>query len=170
MKIAILGYSGSGKSTLARRLGQALDCPVLHLDTVQFTPCWVERDRAEAQRMVRAFMDEHQSWVIDGNYRGFEQERRLREADKIVVLDFPRRTCLRQAVKRYFRWRGKTREDMAAGCNEKLDPAFIWWVVWKGRRRERSGHLRNIAVQYPDKTTVAHNHAQVDAFFAQCTR
>ena len=43
MKIAVTGYSGAGKSTLARTLGERLGCPVLHLDTVQFTPGWVER-------------------------------------------------------------------------------------------------------------------------------
>lgn len=47
MKIAVTGYSGAGKSTLARTLGERLGCPVLHLDTVQFTPGWVERDRAQ---------------------------------------------------------------------------------------------------------------------------
>ena len=170
MKIAVLGYSGAGKSTLARRLGQAAGCPVLHLDTVQFTPGWVIRDRGEAQRMVAAFMDSHASWGIDGNYRGFAQERRLEEADKIVILDFPRRVCLRQAVSRYIRWHGRTREDMAEGCNEKLDWEFIQWILWRGRTRAQRGHLRDIAARYPQKTTVARSRAQAEAFFAQCAR
>ena len=47
MKIAILGTSGSGKSTLAKRLGETYGLPVLHMDTVQFLPGWVERPFAE---------------------------------------------------------------------------------------------------------------------------
>lgn len=70
MKIAILGYSGSGKSTLARRLGEKLGCPVLHLDQVQFTSGWVERDRGEAVALVEAFLEWDQ-WVIEGNYSEF---------------------------------------------------------------------------------------------------
>lgn len=68
MRIAIIGYSGSGKSTLAAQLGQKLQVPVLHLDSVHWLPGWVERPREEEKQIVRAFLDEHDAWVIDGNY------------------------------------------------------------------------------------------------------
>jgi len=45
MKIAVIGYSGAGKSTLARVLGERFGIPVLHFDTVQFTPNWQERNQ-----------------------------------------------------------------------------------------------------------------------------
>lgn len=77
MRIAVLGYSGAGKSTLARALGERYTIPVLHLDTVQFTPGWLERDREEAQRMVHAFL-ENPEWVIDGTYSKFEYDRYLK--------------------------------------------------------------------------------------------
>ena len=57
MKIAVIGYSGAGKSTLARELGRRYGCPVLHLDQVQFTAGWAERDRGEALAMVEKFME-----------------------------------------------------------------------------------------------------------------
>ena len=163
MKIAILGYSGAGKSTMARALGELYGCAVLHLDAVQFLPGWKLRDRDEARRIVRVFMDEHDDWVIDGNYAGFDQQRRLREADRVLIFDFPRRICLRQAVGRYLTWRGKTRDDMAEGCLEKMDLEFLWWIVWQGRTQDKQKHLREIADQYADKTTVVHNRAQADA-------
>ena len=81
MKIAVLGYSGAGKSTLARALGEKYGIPVLHFDTVQFTPNWEVRDRGEAHQMVHEFMENPQ-WVIDGTYSRFEYERRLLEADE----------------------------------------------------------------------------------------
>ena len=36
MKVAVIGYSGSGKSTLAKKLGRIYQCPVLHLDRINF--------------------------------------------------------------------------------------------------------------------------------------
>lgn len=68
MRIAIIGYSGSGKSTLAAQLGQSYGVPVLHLDSVHWLPGWVERAREEEKALVRAFLDQNESWVIDGNY------------------------------------------------------------------------------------------------------
>ena len=117
MKIAVMGYSGAGKSTLAKKLGRLYDCPVLYLDRIQFEPGWKERDREEAKRMAEAFLNENQDtgWIIDGNYAKFSQERRLEEADLIVFMDYTRRICLWQAVKRYLEYRDKTRESMAEG-------------------------------------------------------
>ncbi|GKZ03609.1 hypothetical protein ANS017_03540 [Paraclostridium bifermentans] len=90
MKIAIVGYSGSGKSTMAKQLSSYYNTPVLHLDTIQFTPGWVERDKDEGRALTKEFM-KNESWVIDGNYRGFYQRERLEQADKIIFLNFPRR-------------------------------------------------------------------------------
>ena len=100
MKIAVIGYSGAGKSTLAKKLGKLFRCPVLHLDRIQFEPGWKERDRETARRMAEDFLDENENrgWIIDGNYTGFSQERRLREADLIIFMNYPRWICLWQAL------------------------------------------------------------------------
>ena len=91
VKIAVIGYSGAGKSTLAKKLGKLFRCPVLHLDRIQFEPGWKERDRETARRMAEDFLDENENrgWIIDGNYTGFSQERRLREADLIIFMNYP---------------------------------------------------------------------------------
>ena len=129
MKIAIVGYSGSGKSTLARRLGEYHHAEVLHLDTVHHLPGWKERDRESEKQIVEAFLDEHAAWVIDGNYSKLFYERRMEEADRIVMLLFNRFSCLYRAYKRYRKYKGKTRPDMAEGCGEKMDRAFAWWIL-----------------------------------------
>ena len=92
--LGILGESGSGKSTLAGRLGELYQIPVLHLDTVHWLPGWEEKAEEQERSEVRAFMDRNASWVIDGNYRKLEYERRLQEADRIIFMDFNRFSCL----------------------------------------------------------------------------
>ena len=163
MKIAVIGYSGAGKSTLARALGERYGIPVLHFDRVQFTPNWQERDREEARRMVHEFMENTQ-WVMDGTYSGFELERRLQEADKVIFMDFPRLTCFFRAWKRYFQFRGGTRADMADGCIEKMDWEFICWLLWKGRKRKRREKFQKVIRQYPEKTVILRNQKEIDRY------
>ena len=45
----------------------------------------------------------------------------MEEAVQIVLLLFDRFRCLRRVTRRYLTYRGRTRADMAEGCNEKLD-------------------------------------------------
>lgn len=163
MKIAVLGYSGAGKSTLARTLGERFGIPVLHFDTIQFIPGWQERDRDEAHRMVHDFM-ENPEWVIEGNYTKFEYERRLEEADEIIMVDLPRLACFVRGWKRYFRYRGKSRPDMAEGCDEKMDLEFMWWILWKGRTRRKRERHRAIQAAYPAKTVVLKSQKDIDRY------
>lgn len=156
MKIAVIGYSASGKSTLAARLGEMTGCPVLFLDKVQFLPGWQERDRAEARGMVEDFLNENRErgWVIDGNYTNFHQERRMAEADLIFFMDFPRRICLPQALYRNWKYKGRARESIAEGCDEKMDLEFLLWILRDGRSRERRQQFQDLMERHPRKVVV----------------
>lgn len=150
MRIAILGHSGSGKSTLARELGQRYDLPVLHFDAIHFRPGWVETTREEKREKVRAFLAAHpEDWVIDGNYLRVCPEERFSAADVILYLDFPRGLCLLRVLRRWRENLGKTRPDMAPGCPEKVDWAFVRWVLWDGRRKKRRGPMAALGAEYP---------------------
>ena len=164
MKISVMGYSGSGKSTLARKLGEENGLDVLHLDTVNFLPGWELRTREEKDRLIRAFLDSHDAWVIDGNYTRFYLDRRLEESDAIVLMLFGRFACLWRVWRRYRRYRGGSRPDMAEGCSEKLDFEFVRWVLWEGRTRRIREIHRRIIRDYPDKVTVIRNQRQLDAY------
>ena len=163
MKIAVIGYSASGKSTLAARLGEMTGCPVLFLDKVQFLPGWQERDRAEARGMVEDFLNENRErgWVIDGNYTNFHQERRMAEADLIFFMDFPRRIYLPQALYRNWKYKGRARESIAEGCDEKMDLEFLLWILRDGRSRERRQQFRDLMERYPRKVVVLKRHRDV---------
>lgn len=163
MKIAILGYSGSGKSTLAKKLGAQFDIPVLYLDTIQFEANWTERDRGEALALVSNFI-RRESWIIDGNYESLLQKERLEQADHILILNFSRLNCLFRAYRRYRKYRNTCRESIAAGCEEKMDAAFVWWILYKGRTPRKIRHYRDIVQAYPKKIVVLKSQRQLDAF------
>ncbi|MGL4913115.1 MAG: DNA topology modulation protein [Romboutsia sp.] len=163
MKIVIIGYSGSGKSTLAKHLAGYYKIPVLFLDKVNFLPNWVERDRHDGRLIVNEFM-KNDSWVIDGNYKDFYQSERLEQADKIIFMNFPRRVCIYRAFKRYFKYKNTTREDMASGCVEKIDLEFMWWILYKGRTKEKQNHYKEIEEDFKNKIVVLRNKKEVDLF------
>ena len=167
MKIAVLGYSGSGKSTLARELGALYGVPVLHLDTVQFLPGWEIRPQEEQLSIVQRFMDENEGWVIDGNYSNLLQPRRLEEADEVVFLLFNRVSSLWRVTRRYRRYRGGSRPDMAEGCREKLDAAFICWVLWEGRTKKKRDGFERKRKACGAKSVVLKNQRQIDRWLEQ---
>ena len=164
MKIAIMGYSGSGKSTLAKKLAEIYGTDVLHFDTVQFLPDWEVRGEDEKKRITKEFLDTHASWVIDGNYSKLCYERRMEEADTIILLLFNRFDCLCRAYRRYRKYKNTTRPDMAEGCNEKFDFDFIKWILWKGRSKKATKRYKAAISEYLEKTVVIKNQKQLDLY------
>lgn len=162
MKIMIIGYSGSGKSTLAARIAKAKELPVLHLDQVHFLDGWKERNRTDALNIVKEVLAED-SWVIDGNYAKFYHQERLEQADKIIFMNFSRWDCLRRVRRRYQQYKGTTRPDMAAGCEEKLDFEFVWWILYQGRTKKKQ-EFQEIMEQYSEKMVLLRNQAELDEF------
>ncbi len=170
MKISVFGYSGGGKSTLAKALGGLYGLPVLHLDSVHFLEGWEERPREEMSAIVQQFLEENDGWVIDGTYKHNCFERRMQESDLLIFLDFNRITCFFRAWKRYRKYRGKTRADMAAGCEERFNGEFIRWLLWDGRVKRRRQAFHAVVKQYKHKTVVIKNQRQLTAFLRSCER
>lgn len=163
-RIVIVGYSGSGKSTLAQKLGDKYQCKVLHLDCVHWLPGWEERDVAEKNAIVSEFMDVHNSWVIDGNYKSTCYDRRMDEATQIIFLNFPVHICLYRVVKRYFVYRGKNRESMTEGCHEKIDREFLWWILHRGRDKLHRERYQKVCEKYAEKVVVMRKPKEVRIF------
>ncbi len=171
MKIAIIGYSGSGKSTLAAALGKRYSLPVLHLDTIHFAPGWVERPGEEMLADYRAFCAAHpEGWVIDGNYSGCDYAGRMKEADLIVSFQFSRFFCLYRVYKRYFTYRGRSRDSAAPGCPEKVDWTFVKWVLHGGRTPQKRNRYRWVRDTYPDKIVVLKNRRALSRFLRALNR
>ncbi len=125
-RILIIGSGGAGKSTLARRLGEKTGIEVIHLDKLYWNPGWVKTEKEEWARKVENELKKD-SWIIDGNFGG-TLEMRIQACDTIIFLDLPRYLCLYRVLKRWVTHRGRSRPDMAPGCNEKMDLEFFMWV------------------------------------------
>ena len=163
MKIAVMGYSGSGKSTLAKQLAAHYGIPLPYLDAVNFKENWQLRDREECRKIVADFM-QNENWVIDGNYSAFYLPERLSQADIIIILRYNRFVCIRQAFRRNREYKGRSRESITQGCNEKLDLEFFLWLIFKQYSKARKEKFRAIQVKYPDKTYVFRSRKELNAF------
>lgn len=158
----IIGGAGSGKSYVARHLGAALDLPVVHIDPMYYRPGWVQRPSHETRALVRAAADAP-SWVFDGNNSKTLDDRAAR-ADLIVFLDLPRYVRMAGVLARTIRSYGRTRPDMAPGCPEQIDPAFLKWV-WQYAAHSRPNALAFLA-RWEGKVPIRHlrTRREVNAF------
>jgi len=163
VKVAIIGYSGAGKSTLAKRLADDIGIQPLYLDRVNFLSGWKEREPEEGRAIVRAELKKA-DWVIDGNYQHLLKDERLRDADEIIFLNYPRFVCFTRAMKRFRAFQNKTRESAADGCIEKMDAEFVWWILYQGRTRNRRAGYWEIVRRYRGKTTVIHNDRELQQY------
>lgn len=149
-RVLVIGPPGAGKSHFARQLGMRLGLPVIHLDAHYWSAGWVEPTPSEWAARLPALL-ERPAWVMDGNYsRTLPQ--RLDACDTVVFLDLPRWQCLWGVLRRAWRARGRVRADMAAGCPEKLDLAFLAFT-WGYRNRSRPEVMRLLA-QWGDRVAV----------------
>ena len=164
MKIQIIGYSGSGKSTLARKLGEITSIPVLHLDNTHFYGDWQERTADEQSEIVRAFIADNDSWVIDGNYTSVATER-FAMTDLTVFMDFNRWHCFFSAYRRARKYHNTPRPDLP--CPDKFDRSFRRWILWDSRKKAfRQKVLNNLNATSGHKV-VLKNRRQVRAFVQQ---
>ncbi|MFH0993412.1 MAG: DNA topology modulation protein [bacterium] len=161
-RIMIIGNGGSGKSTLAVRLGELTGFPVVHLDRLFWRAGWQQVTSEEFDRLLAAELAKD-AWIIDGNYNR-TIETRLERCDTVIFLDLPRFVCLFRALKRVWKYRGKTRPDMGDACPEKVDREFLAWIWhYNANNRER---YRDLFTRFPDKNIfILHNRRKIRRFF-----
>ena len=72
-RILIFGNSGSGKTTMAAALA-AEGLAHLDLDVLAWSEPGVRRPIEESREAIRAFVDMHEAWVIEGCYGDLIEE------------------------------------------------------------------------------------------------
>jgi adenylate kinase family enzyme len=156
MKIAVIGSGGSGKTTFSVILGDYLSVPAYHLDEFYWKPGWVRTPNDEWDSFQNDLVRKDE-WIIDGNYES-TLDIRLDASDTVIFYDISPCICLYRVVKRYVKYRGKTRPDLNERCPESMDLEFLKWIMdfRKTKRpkileklRECNDHKRVIILRTP---------------------
>ena len=150
-RVIVIGCGGAGKSVFSRQLAAATGLPLHHLDALYWRPGWITPDNADWQSTIDALIAGPR-WILDGNFGG-TLEQRLAASDTVIFLDTPVWTCLWRVLVRRLRHRGSARVDMTVGCNERLDPGFIAWIVGY-RWQRRPAIVRRLAALPPGQHAV----------------
>jgi adenylate kinase family enzyme len=141
-RVSVVGTSGAGKSTVASLLATRLGCAFLELDSVHHQADWVPLPREEFRRRVAA-VTAGECWVIDGNYRSV-QDLVWDRADTVVWLDLPRRTVMRQVIRRTFGriagrvelWNGNRERWRNLFTLDKEESVILW--AWQTHASTRA--------------------------------
>jgi len=149
-RVLVLGSSGSGKSTFTRALAERTGLPSVSLDALFWQPGWVEPPREAFEARVREAIAAPR-WIIDGNFltHGLGAER-IARADTIVWFDLPTWVCLTGVVVRIATGYGRVRSEMAPGCAERFELAFLDYVR-TFRAKQRPKIARALALARPDQ-------------------
>ena len=162
-RVLVIGSGGAGKSTFAARLAEHTGLPLIHLDSLYWSPGWVEPPKAAWVEIVEQLVAGDE-WIMDGNYGGTLNQR-LAACDTVFFLDLPRIVCLWRVIVRRIRFRRRTRPDMTSGCPERLTWKFLRWI-WSYPLQRRAKVLSRLSGLRPDqRAVVLQSAAEVEDFF-----
>ena len=131
MRVLVMGNSGSGKSWRARELAQQQGLAHLDLDTIYFVPgeVAVQRPMPHVLADLRAFIDAHEQWVVEGCY-GDVVEAALPFCSELVFMNPGKDACLANNGRRPW-------EQHKYASKEQQDSMLPFLLDWVGKYYER---------------------------------
>ncbi|MFD1413585.1 P-loop NTPase family protein [Oceanobacillus jeddahense] len=148
-RIIVIGCPGAGKSTLSTQIAQIRNIPLVHLDSIQ----WIDDDTTASKAAFDTKLNEEikkDKWIIDGNYAR-TLELRMKHADWVIWLDFPRSVCLYRIFKRYIKNRGKKSPH---GNPDRLDFSFLRFV-WN-YKKENNSRIKSLKDKHQGRLRFSH--------------
>ena len=125
-RIVICGISGAGKSTLARTLSQKYGHEIIHLDSIFWDKNWKKREDSEFFGDLENSLKKER-WIFEGSIlRALEKS--IDKADLVIWLKPNRFIAIFRIIKRFMKFRGRTRPEMPEGCHEAIDFDFLRWI------------------------------------------
>lgn len=159
-KVIVIGCAGGGKSYFSRKLRDATDLPLYHLDNIFWNENGTTLEKSVFYEKLRNLL-ELDEWIIDGNYKS-TMELRMRACDTVFFLDFPTEVCLEGIKER----RGKPRSDIAwQNALENDDEEFVKFI--KSYNTEHRPHVLELLEKYSDKNIIIFkNRKEADDYLA----
>lgn len=150
MKIHIIGCSGSGKTYFAKALSKKYNIPHFDLDDIQWdNNCESYGTKMPVEKRTELLNNilENNHWIIEGVYYAWVG-RSFEDADKIFVLDMPKRIYIYRIIKRSV----KRKLGNEKGKKETLKSVYNL-LKWTNTFQSKSMvEIKKILSAYPEKT------------------
>ncbi len=163
-RVMVIGGSGAGKTEFSKKLSALTGLPLAHLDRIGWRGHREKTPREEFDALLSE-ITAGEEWIIDGNWSRTIPDR-LKRADTVFWFDFSGIRCLRGVLARFFRNRGKTRDDMGGDFPEVLDGEKLrfFWTALTGAGKIR-GRIEEALRDAPHvKVTVFRTRREADGF------
>ena len=151
MKIHIIGGPGSGKSFLAKKLSRRYGIPHYDLDDLFWNNdarrCGTKRDPQERDALLAEILQKN-DWIVEGVYYAWCL-RCFEDADRIYLLDTPRRQYRRRIIRRFIR-RKLALEDRKRETLRSVSELLKWADHY---REDNLPQIRKLLEAYPEKVT-----------------
>ncbi len=164
MKIHIIGPSGSGKTHFAKKLSLKHKLPHFDLDNLFWdntsSQYGVKMPDEKRTEMLQAILKK-EGWIIEGIYYSWLEES-FKLADKIFLLDVPRRVYILSLIKRFI---------MRKRHSEKHQRETVWTLAeilgWAYRYPEKNlPEIRQCLEKYGHKVIEVHKRSELKNYLS----